>query len=233
VSPWAVRRADYVTADSRDQIEVLRRMGAAPHTTGVIGWGVDFREFSGRNGRAWREAHGIRDDRVVILSPRRWVENSNIPIILDAFAFVRRRHKEAVLILKNQPGSPVDLSRRILSKVQELGITDATVMVDEISEAERPEMYAASDIAVSACSSDGTPVSVLEAMAARSVVVAGDLPSLREWVRDGETGVLVPVGDPEALGGLADAAYEMVRRRADRERTLGEMERIYQRLAAR
>ncbi len=79
-----------------------------------------------------------------------------------------------------------------------------------------------------------------------AAVVAGDLPSLREWVRDGETGVLVPVGDPEILGeqllrlvksralreGLAGAAYEMVKSRADRGRSLGGMELIYHRLAA-
>jgi glycosyltransferase involved in cell wall biosynthesis len=245
MSPWAVRRADYVTADSQDQIEVLRRMGAAPRATAVVGWGVDIREFSGRSGKEWRAAHGIRDDQTVILSPRRWVENSNIPVILDAFAFVRRRCANAVLVLKNLPGSS-DLRQKILSQVQRLRIVDATVMVDEIPEGERPELYAASDITVSVCSSDGTPASVLEAMAGRSAVVAGDLPSLREWVRDGETGVLVPVGDPEILGeqllrlvksralreGLAGAAYEMVKSRADRGRSLGGMELIYHRLAA-
>jgi len=241
MSPWAVRRADYVTADSQDQIEMLRRMGAAPRASSVVGWGVDIREFSGRSGKGWRAAHGIRNDQTVILSPRRWVENSNIPVILDAFAFVRRWCSDAVLVLKDLPGSSADLRQQILSRVQRLGIAGATVRVDEIPEGERPEMYAASDITVSVCSSDGTPASVLEAMAGRSAVVAGDLPSLREWVRDGETGLLVPVGDREMLGeqllrlvrsralreGLADAAYEMVESRADRGRNLTRMERIY------
>jgi len=244
VSPWAVRHADYVTADSQDQVEILRQMGA--RATAVVGWGADVRTFSGRSGRAWRVAHGIQDEQIVILSPRRWIENSNIPVILEAFASVRRRHPNAVLILKDLPGSSVGLRERILSQVQLLGISDTTLMIGEIPEGELPELYAASDITVSVCSSDGTPVSVLEAMASRSAVIAGDLPSLREWVRDGETGMLVPVGEAEMLGKrllqlvesrtlrqwLTEAAHEMVKTRADRSRTLSDMELVYQRLAA-
>lgn len=245
LSPWAVRRADYVTADSQDQVEILRQMGAPARATAMVGWGADVRSFSGRSGRAWRAAHGIQDEQAVILSPRRWVENSNILVILDAFAFVRRRCPNAVLILKDVPGSSTSLREQILSQVRLLGISDTTLIVGEIPEDELPELYAASDITVSVCSSDGTPVSVLEAMAGRSAVIAGDLPSLREWVRDGETGVLVPVGNHETLGKqlvrlvesaalrqrLTEAAHEMVRTRADRFRTLEGMELVYYRLA--
>jgi glycosyltransferase involved in cell wall biosynthesis len=39
----------------------------------------------------------------------------------------------------------------------------------------------------------------LEALALGKVVVASDVPSLRELIRDGETGYLVPPGDPVAL----------------------------------
>ncbi len=246
LNPWAVRRADYVTADSQDQVEILRKMGAPARATAMVGWGADVRGFSGRSGRAWRAAHGIQDGQIVILSPRRWIENSNILVILDAFAFVRRRCPNAVLILKDLPGSSGGLRERILSQVQLLGISDTTLMVGEIPESELPELYAASDITVSVCSSDGTPVSVLEAMAGRSAVVAGDVPSLREWVLDGETGVLVPVGNAEMLGQqllrlvesralrqrLTEAAHEMVKTRADRFHSLEGMELVYHRLAA-
>jgi L-malate glycosyltransferase len=246
LNPWAVRRADYVTADSQDQVEILRQMGSPTRATAMVGWGADVRNFSGRSGRAWRAAHGIQDEQTVILSPRKWIENSNILVILDAFASVRRRCPNAVLILKDLPGSSQGLRDKILSKVQLLGISDTTLVVGEIPEGELPELYAASDITVSVCSSDGTPVSVLEAMASRSAVIAGDLPSLREWVRDGETGVLVPLGNAEMLGKqlvrlvesralrerLTEAAQEMVKTRADRHHTLRGMELVYHRLAA-
>ena len=246
MNPWTVRRADYVTADSQDLIEQLRRMGASQRTTSVVGWGVDLRQFGERSGKRWRVANGIREDQPVILSPRRWVENSNISVILDAFATVLQRRSDSVLVLRDLPDSSTEVARRIRAQVQDLGVCAATRIVGELPEADLPAMYSAADITVSVCSSDGTPASLLEAMAGRSTVIGGDLPSLREWITEGRTGVLVPVGDHRALAdrllrliedetwrlGLADAAYEVVRARGDRTRILEGMEEVYRRLAA-
>jgi glycosyltransferase involved in cell wall biosynthesis len=86
-----------------------------------------------------------------------------------------------------------------------------------------PELLSGADVFVLASRSEGLPLSVIEAMAAGLPVVASDVGGLRELVRDGETGVLVPPGDPAAL---ADALrpllidHELRRRlgRAGRER---------------
>lgn len=245
LTEFAVRRADYVTADSYDQIEILRQMGASRHATEVVGWGVDFSEFSGSSGKNWRAKHSIEDNQIVILSPRQWVANSNIPMILDAFARVHRQRGDTVLILKSRSNVAAHLREQVEAQSRRLGITGATLIVGDIPEMELPELYAASDITVSVCSSDGTPVSVLEAMASYSAVIAGDLPSLREWIREGETGVLVPVNDSLALAvqlvrlaedlalrrRLAEAAYQLVKKRADRRVYLERMERTYLGLA--
>jgi glycosyltransferase involved in cell wall biosynthesis len=52
-----------------------------------------------------------------------------------------------------------------------------------------------------------SPIKLFEAMAAGRVVIASDLPPIREVVRDGENGLLVPAGDPSAW----IAAVERVR----------------------
>lgn len=46
---------------------------------------------------------------------------------------------------------------------------------------------------------DGIPVVLMEAMAAGRAVIAGDLPTIRELVRDGENGLLVPPDDTASL----------------------------------
>jgi glycosyltransferase involved in cell wall biosynthesis len=67
------------------------------------------------------------------------------------------------------------------------------------------EMFRRSKVAVSPSTHDGTPNTLLEAMACGAFPVAGDLESLREWITPGVNGLLVDPGDPRAL---ADAILQ-------------------------
>jgi glycosyltransferase involved in cell wall biosynthesis len=74
-----------------------------------------------------------------------------------------------------------------------------------------PALLAGADVFVLSSRSEGAPISILEAMAAGLPVVASEVGGVGELVADGETGLLVPAGDPErlaaALGSLlADPA---------------------------
>jgi glycosyltransferase involved in cell wall biosynthesis len=52
---------------------------------------------------------------------------------------------------------------------------------------------------VSPTTHDGTPNTLLEALACGCFPVAGDLESIREWIKPGQNGLLVDAGDPSAL----------------------------------
>ena len=85
----------------------------------------------------------------------------------------------------------------IEDEIREFGVEGRVQLAGERSDV--PALLADSDVFVLSSRSEGLPVSVLEAMAAELPVVASDVGGLAELVIDGETGMLVPSGDPAAL----------------------------------
>jgi glycosyltransferase involved in cell wall biosynthesis len=61
------------------------------------------------------------------------------------------------------------------------------------------ELFREAAVAVSPSIHDGTPNTLLEAMACGCFPVVGDLESLREWIKPGINGFLINPGDPTAL----------------------------------
>jgi glycosyltransferase involved in cell wall biosynthesis len=244
LNPWAVQRADFVTCDSEDQARVLREWGVRAERVGVIGWGVDRREFHPDvDGGPMRDALGIPRDAVAILSPRQWLPNSSIEAIVAAHAELPG---EPHLILKRLARHELDGGRSVLAAVASSPARSRIHVVDEVDADELPGLYASADVVVSLCITDGTPVSVLEAMAIGRPIVAFRNASLAEWIAP-PGGRLVSSTSPNevaaAIGALLNGSAEQreaacrhnldtIAERADRAAEMRRMEAVYVRLAA-
>jgi glycosyltransferase involved in cell wall biosynthesis len=243
LNPWAVRKADYITCDSAHQSRVIHSWRVPEEKIGVIGWGVDTRRFHPEvDGRPMRERLKIPLTARVLLSPRQWLANSNIPAVIAAHSELS---SDVYLLLKRIPeferGAETEIERAIAASPA----ADRIRVMGRLAPSELPALYAAADVVVSLCSSDGTPVSVLESMAVGRPVVALRLPSLEEWVVEpgGRLVDTVRAGDVAgAVGsflldrGLRERAAEtnvaIITTRADRDAELGRMSRVYERLIA-
>jgi glycosyltransferase involved in cell wall biosynthesis len=101
------------------------------------------------------------------------------------------------------------LRSEVQAEVNQLGLADTVRLLGE--RADVPELLADSDLFVLSSASEGLPLSVEEAMAAGLPVVASAVGGVPELVLDGETGYLVPPGEPDRLAAalgplLADSA---------------------------
>jgi glycosyltransferase involved in cell wall biosynthesis len=83
--------------------------------------------------------------------------------------------------------------------VKELGIEEAVDLLPPQSRMQMAGLFRQSQVAVSPSEHDGTPNTLLEAMACGCFPVAGDIESVGEWIEDGLNGLLVDPGDPSAL----------------------------------
>jgi glycosyltransferase involved in cell wall biosynthesis len=238
LNPWAVRAADFVTCDSADQAALVRSWGVPYEHVAVIGWGIDRREFhTGVDGRRLRERLGLPADASVVLSPRQWIPNSNIETVVQAHALLA---DDVHLVLKRLPRFEQEAASAIAGAVEASRARARIHVVGEIPPDELPALYAAADVVVSLCETDGTPVSLLESMALGRPVVALDNASVAEWVSE-PGGHLLPELAPQAVADalgrfLSDrsareraAAHNIatVAERADRAVEMARMEQIY------
>lgn len=243
LNPWALRSADWVTCDSDDQARVARSWGVSSDRLSVISWGVDRQQFHpGVDGDVLRSQLGIPAEAPVVLSPRQWLPNSNIETIIEAHA---QLPGGVYLVLKRIPRFEHDgQASGVEAAIEASPQRDRIRVLGEIPAAELPALYAAADAVVSICDSDGTSVSVLEAMAIGKPVVALDNPSLAEWLSE-PGGRLLPGRDAGEIAKALDAFLAdrqlrdraavhnlaIVERRADRAALMSRMEAIYERLA--
>jgi glycosyltransferase involved in cell wall biosynthesis len=89
--------------------------------------------------------------------------------------------------------------------VKELGISSSVELLPGVTRSVLADLFQEAAVAVSPSTHDGTPNSLLEAMASGCYPVAGDLESIREWIEPGFNGSLIDPGNPD------DLAREVVR----------------------
>jgi len=92
--------------------------------------------------------------------------------------------------------------------VAELGIGGSVSLLPRLTRAQMADLFRQAQVAVSPTTHDGTPNTLLEAMACGCFPVAGDIESLREWIVPGQNGLLAEAVDPHALAEAIAQALE-------------------------
>lgn len=120
-------------------------------------------------------------------------------IYLRAVARVAKRYPDVkALVVGSEPNGQSTHTARLMQLAADLGIRDRCLFVGERRDI--PSIMDAIDVlAVPSLVPEAFGMVILEAMARGTPVVASDIGGIPEVVLDGETGLLVPPNDDEAL----------------------------------
>ena len=138
-----------------------------------------------------------------LLSTRNLEPLYRVDVTLRAFALIKARYPDATLTLAGAGGEADNLRRLAAS----LGL-EGVRFLGRVERAEMPALYADADFLVNSSVIDNQPGSVLEALAAGLAVVSTGTGDIAAMLRNGETGVLVPPGDPEAMANAIAALVD-------------------------
>jgi glycosyltransferase involved in cell wall biosynthesis len=165
-------------------------------------WGVDLQRFMPGRNTALRKQLGWQD-AFVVLSLRSWEPLYGVEELVRGFALAANQAPDLRLLLLSG-GSQAEVLRNILSQHN---LLERVHFAGQIAQQELPAYYQAADLYVSASHSDGSSVSLMEALACGLPSLVSDIPGNREWLADSPAGWLFPDGDVQAISAGILQAY--------------------------
>lgn len=153
------------------------------------------------------------DDKVQLLFLSRFVKSKGVYETLESFFRLRKNHPELRLVLAGD-GPEAAGMREYVNK---FNLQAYVVFTGYVKGETKAQIFCDADIFVFPTSSEGCPVSLLEAMAAGLPVVTTTAGGIGDIVTDGENGYLLQAVDPQ----LIDIAIINLLRNRDALRNMG------------
>lgn len=226
----------YVALSGQIEHYLTDRVGIAPARVSRICNGVDTVRFRPATGRQRLDGTPFDDAEGVVIGTVGRLQAVKDQVTLVRAVALARPHCTNPLRLIIAGDGP--LRAEVESEIAAAGLGDITWLAGTRSDV--PEVMRALDIFVLPSRSEGISNTILEAMASGLPVVATDVGGNAELVAEGETGMLVPAQDPQAMAHAllrytADAALRQShgaagRHRAEAEFSLDGMVERYGRL---
>jgi glycosyltransferase involved in cell wall biosynthesis len=250
---WATRftlkRSAVMVGDCQTIRKLAVSYGMPDERIVIFPWGVDLHRFSPGSDlerqKVW-PSYGERENKskvFVLLCNRNWEPIYGVEVIAKAFVLASQmlagRDLPELRLLMLGNGSQAGLLREIFSRG---GFLEQVHFPGHVSQTDLPRYYRSSDLYLSASHSDGSSVSLLEAMACGLPALVSDIPGNQEWITPGVQGWWFPDGDyhtmaerivqaveqRERLPEMGRAARLLAEQRADWERNFPELLRAYE-----
>lgn len=195
-----LQRADALMSDCARDVHLAQKWGFDPEKPSLV--------VVGNGGLELPEVEKIasstpRLQPVQVLNPRGMRSYVRNDTFFQALPLVLAKHPETRFVCASMAGQP-----EAEAWLDRLDLREKVTLLPFMDQSELWKEFARSAISVSISTHDGTPNSLLEAMAFGCLPVCGDLESIREWITPGVNGLLVDPSDPQTLADALCLALE-------------------------
>ena len=234
----ATDRLVAVSPEVRDELVALRVAPRDKFSVVRLGIELEPRVAVAGDVAEVRRRHGIPAGRFVVGLFGRMTAVKRTDDLLTMLAGVRERGVDALLLLVGDG----DDRERLEQRAHDLGLARSCLFLGYQEDV--APWYALCDAVVLTSASEGTPVTIIEALAAGRPVVATRVGGVPDVVDEGETGFLVRPGDthalaerieilardPERRAAMGREGRERVLRRYAVDRLVDDVDRLYREL---
>lgn len=249
MTKYTCRKLDMMIVTGTHMIKGASHLKIQEDKIKVIPRGVNLKNYRmGLETSNLREKLNIDNSAPIIFSPRYQVNQAlyNFDTIIESIHIVRKDFPNVVFIqLFDQCREKERVKLEKIAK--DMRVLENYKMVKAVDNEQMPYFYNLADIMVSVPSTDGFPVSVLEASACGTPMIVTKLNYTAEWFVDGRNGILIPVRDHEKLAGavvkllkdkslcenMIEINRKQVEEKADYENCMLELEHLYYELIDR
>lgn len=156
----------------------------------------------------YRKLFNIPEDKTVILCPRRLVKKNGVIYPVLASVYLKEKIKDFVLVYAGDGGERTAIEKSI----KKYNLKNNVLLLGSVEHNKMNKLYNAADVVVipsihSEGMEEATSISALEAMASGVPVIASNIGGLKDIIKNGFNGILVPEKDEKEL---ADAIYEIL-----------------------
>jgi glycosyltransferase involved in cell wall biosynthesis len=236
-----LERADGLMADAHRDIRLAGEMGFDSRKPTLIipgGGGIDLEWILQKHELTPEIEAMIPKNVPLVINPRGFRPGSvRNDVFFQAAALVIKEKPEVHFVCAAMAGQ-----KEAEDWVRKLGIEKNVHLLPYLTQEQLWALFQRCLITVSVSEHDGTPNSLLEAMALGCFPICGDIESIREWIKDEKNGLLV---DPKNPTGLKDAiiralgnqdlrdrakqaGLQVIKSKADRQSSIKLIDKFYQ-----
>lgn len=176
-------------------VSLQRMYGIADGLVVANGIPVSAYRSTRRSRAEWRRQEGFREEDVLLTCVAHFRPQKNHLLLIDAFAAAAADYPNAHLVLSGHG----ELEAASRAKVRDLALSSRVHFLGLRKDV--ADVLAASDMFVLASDFEGSPLAVMEAMAAGLPVVTTGVGGIPEILERGVEGIIVPAGKAELLAG--------------------------------